>query len=204
MTKISVIISSLAFILSCVATYVAYLAWLDSRKLAGLYLSPEFDLVESFQNSPPSFKVYNRGPVEAIYFEAEQVLHFYQDGKIAHSQGQGENRYKADKFNPQKKVSIIFDKTLLSNAKLQKPPEHNVLEVRLLYRRQSDKKLFRKSAFFFTNPKGSWVGEYDDTLIPSTYEPIKVALIKSAKAWAQIAPSGQPAWFPLHSIGPDE
>lgn len=198
---VSIIISGLAFLVSVYAAWNAHLARIDSRKIAGLDLSPVLVLSEHFQKSPPDFTIYNNGPVEAIYLDVEQVLHFYEKGEIGASQGQGENKYRISRMVPQEKISIILDETLLDNATKVKPIGHSVLEIRLVYRRPSDRKLFRKSAFFFINPQGKWVSEYDNSLTPSVYEPIKMALLKSAYSWTKIP---YPFGVPLHSIEPTE
>jgi hypothetical protein len=169
----------------------------DILSIAGLNLSPNLVLSEHFEKTPPDFTIYNNGPVEAIYLDVEQILHFYENGKFGVSIGQGENKYATPKLSPQTKISIVYDKTLLDNARKVTPIENSVLEVRLVYRRPSDKKPSRVSAFFFINPHGEWVPELDGSLVPSVYGPLKRALAESIGSLAEFR---YPFGVPLHSI----
>jgi len=191
-------ISLASLILSFIAIYISYEVWNDTRRLSGLELSPDIRFFDYLHKSPPEFTIYNKGPVEAVQLEVDQLWHLYRNGRIGTSVSLGENRYKSAKVAPQEKVTIPFDKTLLYNigVKVEAPIQNYIVEIRITYRRPSDKKLFLKSAFFFNNPAGHLVRENDISLEHAAlfYETLKSTALKNIEKSRDMMP-----WVDLHS-----
>jgi hypothetical protein len=71
---------------------------------------------------------------------------------------------------------VNFQKGWLErNARLEAPPHHNILEIRLQYRRAQDLEAYDVSAFYFINPDGRWVSEDDSSLRDAIYHALKEA-----------------------------
>jgi hypothetical protein len=73
------------------------------------------------------------------------------------------------------------------------------MEIRLKYRRPSDKEQYVESAFYFVNPDGRWVSER--SLPDEVYGPIKKAVLDHVvrlSKWGVDLPLGRTD--PLHSI----
>ena len=160
-------------------------AWRDTRATSGLDLKPSLGLKAWFKkigDTPPHFEVWNEGPIDAVQLEIQLISHrYFPHKKKILVTGSGSNRtYSIPKLSPQQRKGFLFPKGWLnSNARLQEPPEHNVMEIRLTYRRESDKHQFSESSFYFVDPEGRWVSEFSSSLTPY-YEPIKQAALEAS------------------------
>ena len=98
------------------------------------------------------------------------------------SGGGTETRYSIPQLAPFKQeIFEVKSHFLYGQAMLQNPPEHNILEIRLVYSRAPYMPQLAESAFYFVSPDGLWVGEHSSVLLPEKYDPIKQAAIETLK-----------------------
>ncbi len=158
---------------------------------------PILKLESHFNMTPPYFTILNDGPVEAKQLKINLCSLYVKDGKIKLFGYSSDKEYVVHQLDSLKPIAIRFDeKWLNTNARLQKPLEHNILEIRLTYRRPSDLQQFQESAFYFINPEGRWVSENDNSLAPKIYDPIKRAVLKDSKKME--------IWYPADALHPKE
>jgi hypothetical protein len=171
--------SLIALFVSGVAAWFGYLARQDSIILSGLELKPEIKVKANInKNKFNDLRIYNSGPVDAFQLEAKLIYHRYfeKTKNIRVSGTWSETTFAVQKLEPLKTATFkIPEHFLYVNAMLQEPKEHNVLELRVSYRRPADLTLFSESAFYFVNPDGLWVSESSNSLNSETYESIKTA-----------------------------
>ena len=125
--------------------------------------------------------MFNSGPVDAFQLEVHFIHHRYfkKLNKIMISGGGTETKFSIPQLAPFKRETFaVKGHFLYGQAMLQNPPEHNILEIRLVYRRAPDMSQFAESAFYFVSPDGLWVGEHSSALVPDIYDPIKQAAFK--------------------------
>jgi len=173
----SEIIAILAAFMSFTALLLSYWAWQDSRAISGLDLRPEIKIdarLNKAKYEVPHLVILNSGPTDAMQLEIHIIHHRYFEKlkKIMISGGGTETRYSIPQLAPFKQETFEVKKHFLyGQAMLQNPPEHNILEIRLVYRRAPDMAQFAESAFYFVSPDGLWVGEHSSALIPEKYDP---------------------------------
>ena len=176
-----------AIIISGIAILLSYWAWQDSRAISGLDLKPDIKLDARLNKAKYKIfhvVVFNSGPVDAFQLEIHLIHHRYfkEFKKIRISGGGSETRYSIPKLVPLKQEAFeVKENFLYGQALLQKPPEHNVLEIRLVYRRAPDMSQFAESSFYFVSPDGLWVGEHSSALVSDVYNPIKQAAFEMLK-----------------------
>ena len=181
------IITVVAIILSGVVIWQNFIAQKDSRAVSGLDLKPILKLDARLNKAKyKNFHVvvYNSGPVDAYQLEIHLVHHRYikELNKISISGGGTETRHTIPKLLPFKQVVFTVPKHFIyGQALIQNLPEHNVLEIRMVYRRSPDMAQFADSSFYFVSPDGLWVGEHSSALVPETYGPIKQAAFEMLK-----------------------
>jgi hypothetical protein len=199
----SEIIAIGAVIISGFALLLSYWAWQDSRAISGLDLKPEIKIdarLNKAKHKNLHVVVFNSGPVVAFQLEIHFIHHRYfkKLNTIMISGGGTETRYSIPRLVPFKQETFaVKDHFLYGQAMLQNPPEHNILEIRLVYRRAPDMSQFAESAFYFVSPDGLWVGEHSSALVPDIYDPLKQAafeMLRRSKIedlhWDTIHPAG--------------
>ncbi len=149
--------------------------------MSGIELKPEIK-VNAHLNKNKFAKfyvtIYNDGPVDAHQLVVKFISHRYFEKfkKIRISGTGSETTYTQPKLPPLKSFSFeILEHFLYGNAMLQEPKEHNILELRVNYRRSPDFKQFSESALYFVNPDGLWVSENSVSLRSEQYEELKKA-----------------------------
>jgi hypothetical protein len=180
-------ISALSLIVSGIALFFAILAREDTRDIHKLDLKPQINLRTYFGKTDklvPQLTVENEGPVDAVQIDVQILSHRYDESsksiKVS-TYGTPQN-WKIPKLSPFQFKTFLFSEHFLNiNARLQKPVQHNIMEIRLSYRRPSDMRLFKESAYYFVNPEGRWVPEGDNSLEEESYEAIKRAVFKKSK-----------------------
>ena len=180
-------LSLVALLVSIYSVYLSKQTYKDARAVTKLDVHPIVELSTYFQSiagRPPHFIVKNNGPIEAQQLEIQLISHRYipQKGGIGLSTFGTEERYRVPKLEPFSSQLFKFPELWLEvNARIQKPPHHNIMEIRLKYRRPVDLAVYEASAFYFINPSGCWVTENDQSLQPEVYEPIKYAVFKASE-----------------------
>ena len=87
-----------------------------------------------------------------------------------------------EKIDPQKTKSYKFcEGWINTNARLHNPPQHNIMEIQITYRRPQDLEEYNESAYYFVNPDGLWVSEKSSSLDSELYESIKSAIFNIDK-----------------------
>jgi hypothetical protein len=153
----------------------------DNRAIAALDLRPQLKLrtfLGAHKKIPRHFTIDNIGPLEAVQIEVQLLSHFYDRKKDRMISGWGsENLYRIGSLTPPHVVQIPFNDHFLDvNARLHKPLQDNVIEIRISYRHPTDMQLFRESAFCFVNPEGQWVAENISSVSNEAYGKLKEAL----------------------------
>ena len=174
----AIVISIAALILSALALWISYFSYRDSRAVAKLDIWPEIELDSSLvlkQKMPRNVTVSNRGPGDALELSVQLLSHFYDRPKdrIRSLYGsQEEFHYKVLKAQNSERITLS-DHWLDVNAQTQKPKDHNVIEIRIEYRRPADMKKRKMSAYFFLSPEGIWVSEISGSIVGEPYDSLK-------------------------------
>ena len=182
-------ISIVALAVSIYFACVAKQAREDARAISKLDIYPIVELSTNFQGirkKPPYFIVKNSGPVPVEQLEVQLLRHMYaaggtgEGGTTAFAWG-SEGLYRVGRLEPWSGLVFEFPKSWLNfDVRTYKPLHHNIIEIRLKYRRPVDLTAYEESAFYFINPEGRWVGEDDNSLPPEVYDPIKSAVFRRA------------------------
>lgn len=159
----------------------------DNRRVEKLDLEPEIYFSATLKenkdaNIPPHFVIGNIGPVEAVQVEIQFITHYYNgvSGTIGVSGMSSEEHWSIDELFPLDYSAHVVSKFFLdTNARLYEPIEHNIIEARILYRRNPDRKLFVKRAFYFISPEGIWVPENSSALKSDIYSKMKQELLET-------------------------
>jgi hypothetical protein len=180
--------------LSILALYVSWraydnsvLARKDARAISGLDLKPKISLNTLFKEInkiPPHYVISNNGPVDALQIEVQLISHRYRKdiSKIKVSTTGSDERKIIPKLPPLTNIAFKFPELWLDvNARIEQPPEHNIMEIRISYRRPPDMMKYTESAFYFINKEGRWVAENDNSLDKDIYAPIKNAMFENIK-----------------------
>ncbi len=169
----------------------------------GLNFLPDLKLDARFNILPPHFTISNNGPGGAEQLTINLCTHFFKDGKIKLFDPGTEKQYIVPRLDPLTlPVTFPFDEDWLNvNARLQKPLEHNIIEIRLTYRVPPDlNQKFQESAFYFINPEGRWVSENDSSLKPEIYNQMRHAVLEASKSLKTVISFHDP----LHQIEPSK
>src|SRR3989344_4691929 len=138
------------------------------RSTEKLDLEPIISFHSSLNESKgPYFSIVNTGGVDAIQAVVQLISHEYNDAskkadfKILSS----EQMYLVGTLEPYKSKSFYVDDHFLrANSRLAKPEVNNILEARITYRRDSDRKFFIRRTFYFISGEGLWVPEGSSAL----------------------------------------
>ncbi|MFH2137401.1 MAG: hypothetical protein ABII88_02695 [Candidatus Omnitrophota bacterium] len=155
-----------------------------SKIIANLNLRPIIRLSTQLRDSgkmPAHFTITNIGPIDALQVKVEMYTHRFipKTGKFPVSTRDSSHEHYVPKLEPQKPEAFKFSSHWLNvNSRVAIPPENNVIEIRITYRRPKDLKEFDESAFFFISPENNWVGENETIINTETYDKIKAALFK--------------------------
>jgi len=137
-------------------------------------------VLRSAPNNPASYSVTNEGPIDVLQLRAQLLSHkVHKNGEMG--AGGYEIQY-VEKLAPHTSVSYSFPEHSLDVPKmLKESAEVSALEIRVTYSYGPDSKKAVKSAFYFVNPKGSWVEASDRSLTPKIYDPVKKLLSEMLK-----------------------
>ena len=171
----------------------------DVRSIERLDREPELDVEASFHLDPPFFELTNVGAIPLVQLSVELYQHKYLNGKGAALTGSGWDSI-FETLPPAETKRIVFPRLFL---KLQAgdsiPPQHQSLEIRLSYRRESDLREYRLGAFYFLTPEGVWAPEGNARLKPEQeYDEVLSAALRLTKI--DITPRGDI----LHRLDPIE
>jgi hypothetical protein len=154
-----------------------------TQKLSKLDFRPIIRLNTLFRLAgkvPPNFSLTNIGSVEAQQIKVRMITHRYspETEKIHVVVYGSENDEIIPKLAPQEWKTFKFkDIWLNTNARMEIPPENNIMEINITYCRPQDLKKFNESAFYFINPEGLWVPERESSLKSEKYQKMKSALL---------------------------
>lgn len=154
-----------------------------TQKLSKLDFRPIIRLYTLFRPTgkiPPHFALTNIGSVDALQIKVRMFSHRYfpKTEKIYISGSDTANDVIILKLSPQESKAFKFqDSWLDSNARLATPPENNIMEIKITYRRSQDLQEFDESAFYFINPEGLWVPERESSIKSQNYQKMKKALL---------------------------
>ena len=174
----AILISCVALIISVLALWISYCSYRDSRAVAKLDIWPEIELDGSLvpkRKMPRYVAVSNRGPGDALELSVQLLSHFYdrpKDRTMSIYGSQEEFHYKVLKAQDSARITLS-DHWFDVNAQLQKPKDHNVIEIRIEYRRPADMKKRKMSAYFFLSPDGIWVSENSNSIDGEPYDSLK-------------------------------
>jgi len=199
------LLSLIAIIVSALAVWFGYLARQDSRIISGLELKPSIKVNANINKNKFEkyhILIHNSGPIEALQLEAKLITHrYFEKTKDIRVSGTGsESSFAIAKLEPLKTAIFeIPEHFLYVNAMLHEPKEHNVLELRVTYRRSPDFMIFSESAFYFVNPDGLWVSESSSSLNPEVYEIVKQAAYQMLSRDVPLN-IGSDRLYPVHLI----
>lgn len=175
----SEIISIIAIFLSVFALFRSCSVEKDNRALSHLDLRPNLRLSSFLQespNTPAHFTIYNAGPIDAIQVEIQISILGISTKSKEFTRGAiigSENPIAISKLISLESKSFKLPLSwLISNCQLTVPPKHNVVEILVKYLRDSDRKLYAERAFYYLNPNGQLVTEFDNSLTKENYAPI--------------------------------
>ncbi|RKY30876.1 MAG: hypothetical protein DRP74_06045 [Candidatus Omnitrophota bacterium] len=160
-----------------------------TQKLSKLDFRPIIRLYTLFRPAgkiPPHFALINIGPEDALQIKVRMLTHRYSPKREKMYASIANTLYDVviPKLSPQETKAFKFKGgSLDSNARLATPPENNIMEIRVTYRRPQDLQEFDESAFYFINPEGLWVPERSSSIESENYQKMKKALLnwKSSK-----------------------
>ena len=183
----SELLSVFALIISAIAAIFSYQGEQHSVEVSGIELKPEIKVNAHLNKNKVSkfyVTVYNDGPVDAHQLVVTFISHrYFEEFKKIRISGTGsETTYTQPILPPLKRITFeISEHFLYVNAMLQEPKEHNILELRVTYRRSPGFKQFAVSALYFVNPDGLWVAENSVSLRSEQYEALKKAAYNMLK-----------------------
>jgi len=183
-------LSVLALAVAAWSASTAHLARDQSQTLAKLDFRPDVRINTWFREIagfPLHVALTNRGPVDAIQVSLtmHSLIYSPSAGKMVAARRSSENNAFFQIIAPRGTKVVNFQKGWLeTNARLAAPTHHNVLEIRLQYRRAQDLEAYDVSAFYFVNPDGRWVSESSTSL----RDPIYQALKEAAKGYRRTIP----------------
>jgi len=157
----------------------------DQRALSKIAINPEVKLRTALTKAGdilPHFTIENIGLVDIEQIKTQLFSHRFmpEKGGIGVSSYGSEGLYVLPSLPKGKSANMKFpDYWLDVNTRIQKPLHHNIMEIRLIYRRPADLKLYEASAFYFINPDGDWVSEDSQSIRSEVYRPIKDAAHRS-------------------------
>lgn len=150
------------------------------RSLAKLDLQPAIQirtLFKSIGKIPPHYSVTNAGPVDAVQVEVKLWAHRFSSEQKKFYISLNDSSENLGRIKPQETKSVKFQNGwLMTNARIEKPVQANVMEIRISYRRPQDLREYTKSAFYFVDPNESWVPERSSSLDSELYKTMMAAL----------------------------
>ncbi len=186
-TWVPILISLGALGISIWSVYVSSKNSDVTQRLSKLDFRPRLrlnTLFKSVGNTPPHWQLTNMGPVEAVQVQVKIFAHrrvSYKTGetKIGMSLYDSSNKTTIPSIIPQETKLFQFNKGWLDgNARIQKPPQHNVMEIMVIYRHPQDLEEYSESAYYFVDPDGHWVHETSSSLKGEPYESMKKELLE--------------------------
>lgn len=171
-----------------VSIWSAHVATRDSevtRRLSKLEFHPVLELqtvLNPVGNITPFWQVTNTGPVEAVQVKVQFFTHWYSSKldmiQIAGKTGGPGTTSIIETIKPQEVKGFEFPRGFLdTNARLYDPPQHNILEILITYRRPQDLNEYSESAYYFVNADGLWVPEMENSIRGAEpYESMRAAL----------------------------
>jgi hypothetical protein len=180
--SLTIMISLIALIVAVHANCISSRSNAITYGLSKVDLRPIIELhtlFKSIGNIGPHFTLTNVGPVEAQQIEIKMYSHrFSEKTETVHISVSGsENDVLIGELNPQETKGFNFsDGWLNTNARVALPPQNNIMELRITYRRPQDLKEYVESAYYFVDPAGMWVTEASSSLDTDLYKTMKRAL----------------------------
>jgi len=138
-------------------------------------------LFKAIGKLPAHFTITNVGPIEAQQIKIKMYGHRYftQTNNINISGTNSTNDIYIKKLLPQETKAFKFHEGWLNtNARLAQLPQHNIMEIKITYRRPQDLTEYDESSFYFVNPDGLWVSEKSSSLNTDFYKKIKEILFQ--------------------------
>ena len=183
----SELIALAAVILSSYAIWQSHIAFKNAKILNKLDFRPTLclrtQLYEINNKIPAHINIKNTGPVDAVQFQIQLYFLRYlpTKKKVGIAATGSDLQWTHDRLPPLKEINININRISLANmlpSIRSDEEQYRILEIRLTYRREVDLKEYSESAFYFTNPKGRFVNENDNSLDSEIYTAIKEAAFK--------------------------
>jgi hypothetical protein len=155
-----------------------------TRRLSKLGFRPVLrleTLLRPAGKSLPHWQLTNTGPLEAVQIKVQMILHrYFPETKMVQGHVTATwNTSAIPKLEPQETKAYAFREGFLeTESRIQNPPQYNIMEILLTYRRPQDLKEYSESAYYFVNPNGLWVHEEESSLKGELYESMRAALVK--------------------------
>ncbi len=138
-------------------------------------------LFKTIGKLPPHFTITNVGSIEAQQIKIKMYGHrfFAKTNNINISGTNSTNDIYIKKLLTQETKAFEFREGWLNkNARLAQLPQHNIMEIKITYRRPQDLTEYDESSFYFVNPDGLWVSEKSSSLNTDFYKKIKEILFQ--------------------------
>ncbi len=172
-TLIPILISITALIISIYTCH-------RENELAGLYLEPKLVLFSNFKSN--EITIRNLGPVTAVQLEIFTISYNYRRvyKAIDYTWSNIAEIKELPTFEEKKLSFHIPTSTPIVDNKEE--PHIKAFEIRLVYRRPPDMKLYIRSAYYFLDSNGNWVNETSETVNSSTYNIVKQAIMRESRS----------------------
>ena len=165
----------------------------DSRKVLHLDLEPDiksrgFTVREEIPGfivlgSNCHLTIQNDGPIDAIQLLVRLGHRRFNSSKgfLDATVSGTDAEWKIDELAPGKSENIGIDCSLIDVSEIfpEVPAEEKLVELRISYRRDSDRKMFVKRGVYFFNPRGECVNDRHGSVSTPEYDAIKKAAQKS-------------------------
>jgi len=174
----AILVAGSALLVSSRSCSVAEQASNDIRAIERLDLEPliSFDMeFRQIKKYPPHLVLTNLGPIDAVQVSIQLVAMRYDSLKniIRIRTFGSEVQWSISKLEVmQPKYFTIPQHWVETNSRIAEPPEHNVIEACIVYRRDPDRKIYGRRALYFINPEGMWVSERDQSINSERYADI--------------------------------
>lgn len=170
---------------------IARRAYQDSRSTSLLDLDPNIKLASLLNfdhGGVPEFRIYNEGPVDAVQVSVQLVDLYFRDRDMNRQMSYNSaDRWQIGRLIPFESFRIpIPAETLDRVANPKTDPLHYALELQIVYRRESDRKIYASRAVYFIDPDRNLVRENVHTINNQTYAELKAAAfepVSEAKLW---------------------
>lgn len=207
---LSLVIAALSLYVAAESLNVSQAVREDARVVAGVDLRPKLllrtelsGLTAANGELPPSFVLANVGPIPAIQTTVQFVGHVFNESSqtIDFSfSGLRGSEFLVGTIEPLETEGFVLSDEFLHVLREwgwgeSATSSDQIIEARISYRKEPDKRLFIDRAFYFVNPEGKWVSEIDGSLTLPKYSTMKESLIRNYRH--EIGPGFED---PLHTV----